>query len=105
MTTPTIWRVPVASIKEWVGPLTAAAFGEPAEIQAVTFLPYGQPITDDDWEPPVLDPDGLVDGLGVICAEQSSHLLTLGKWFAIAAQLNLGQSKPAVQDVGIVIGT
>lgn len=105
MTTPipTQWRIPPSSIKEWVGPLTASAFGQPVSTFQVAFLPYGQDPTDTDWEPPVPHPDQATTGLGVLVAEQTAHPLEPGSMYAISIQIDLGQSEPVVENVGIVI--
>lgn len=101
---PQIWAIPISSVKEWVGPITAAAFGQPVDTFQVACVPYGTEPTDTDWEDPVPHPDGLIDGLGILVAEQTSHPLTLGKSYAIPVREQLGQSEPVIDDVGIVVG-
>jgi hypothetical protein len=100
----TVWYVPVASIKEWVGPFSVTAFGQPVDTFRVAFLSNGQQLVDTDWEDPVPHPDGKVDGLGILVAEQTTHQLTLGQRYIIPVQLVLGQSKPVKPRVGIVVG-
>lgn len=104
MTSPTLWRVPVVSVKEWIGPLTAEAFGTPVTNFQVAFTAAADALTDDSWETPVPQPDSLIDGVGILVGENTDHPLTTGTVYAVSVQLVLGQSEPVLKRVGMVVG-
>lgn len=97
----TVWRIPVESVKDWVGPLMIATNGTPTTSYQLSFVEYGARPT--VWEDPVPHPDNAVVGLGIVVATDSSHPLTAGKVYVVQAQIDLGQSEPVIDDVVVIV--